>query len=405
MARNARSKVSAAANTPHSTNNKKGNRIKVEAKPGNEVLAVDNPVDLMGCRTEESLAAYRTNFVVRLPKGSFEYYNTHSIAQFDWFDREAALRQMCKDPLFNVIKTPKTTELIVLARLIHILVSWSLTPRKGSHSSILHFDIFLMWCVLNGKKIDLAYVIYHHMKSAQAYQKGPLPYDTHLTLFFKSMAKSVVDNKFHVEKSDQNHILDMSNLIMIGLVFDEVTRRWVEKVLERGEGVVGDVTYEEDDELSGGEPVRILVVDSEAEGDHVESTKHGGYEHIRDGDDQGADTGGDFDWDNEVATNFRGAEGVDSVVNEQAEEDNEVKEPVEGEDCPVTPPNEKGCNESAQKNPDVGASTSQQSSALFCSFIDDLKALVEYRLDRIENFFIFVDGRVRQMNDAFTKAG
>ncbi|KAK9118342.1 hypothetical protein Scep_016435 [Stephania cephalantha] len=103
MARTNRSKISTATNTPPSTNSKKGKRIKVEAKPvdspppkkmratssgtrnrkevlavekpvdlmgcnktkGNEVLAMDNPVNLMGCRTEESLTAYRTNFVVR----------------------------------------------------------------------------------------------------------------------------------------------------------------------------------------------------------------------------------------------------------------------------------------------------------------------------------------------------
>ncbi|KAK9125209.1 hypothetical protein Scep_014055 [Stephania cephalantha] len=55
-----------------------------------------------------------------------------------------------------------------------------------------------MWCVLNGKKTDLAYVIYHHFKSAQAHQKGPLPYDMQVTLFFNSIAKSVVDNELHL---------------------------------------------------------------------------------------------------------------------------------------------------------------------------------------------------------------
>ncbi|KAK9169537.1 hypothetical protein Syun_001677 [Stephania yunnanensis] len=44
------------------------------------------------------------------------------------------------------------------------------------------------------------------------------------------MAKSNMDNNLHVEKSDRNHILDRINLIMMGLIFDEVTRWWVEKV-------------------------------------------------------------------------------------------------------------------------------------------------------------------------------
>ncbi|KAK9128778.1 hypothetical protein Syun_017575 [Stephania yunnanensis] len=59
----------------------------------------------------------------------------------------------------------------------------------------------------------------------------------------------------------------------------------VEKVLERGKGLSGDVTYEEGDEASGGELVCILDVDNEVEVQPIESTEHGCYEHSGDEDD------------------------------------------------------------------------------------------------------------------------
>ncbi|KAK9157794.1 hypothetical protein Scep_004368 [Stephania cephalantha] len=105
---------------------------------------------------------------------------------------------------------------------------------------------------------------------AQAHQKGHLPYNMHLTLFFKSMAKSNMDNELHVEKSYRNHILDRSNLIMMGLIFDEVTRRWVKKVSDKdfvgkrvgnNQGESGD----EDDVWDWCEPVPILDNDIEPE--------------------------------------------------------------------------------------------------------------------------------------------
>ncbi|KAK9158069.1 hypothetical protein Scep_004643 [Stephania cephalantha] len=84
----------------------------------------------------------------------------------------------------------------------------------------------------------------------------------------------------------------------------------------------------------------------------------------------------------------------------------------EGNDIPVTPP-VKGSDQSkvehAQNEPTIlptftmGSLSSQQPSDLFRSFFDELKATVENRLDRIEDFLVSLDGGLRKMNDAFNK--
>ncbi|KAK9142838.1 hypothetical protein Syun_012238 [Stephania yunnanensis] len=71
----------------------------VQKKKGKEILVLDIPVGLM----------------------RFEYNNTHQIAPIEGFDREVALRQVCKDPDFDVTKTPKTGELTILTHLIHVV--------------------------------------------------------------------------------------------------------------------------------------------------------------------------------------------------------------------------------------------------------------------------------------------
>ncbi|KAK9169636.1 hypothetical protein Syun_001776 [Stephania yunnanensis] len=55
--------------------------------------------EILGHRVNVNPETIRSLF--KLPKGNFKYYNTHTVAQFDGFDREAALRQICKDLNFD----------------------------------------------------------------------------------------------------------------------------------------------------------------------------------------------------------------------------------------------------------------------------------------------------------------
>ncbi|KAK9157490.1 hypothetical protein Scep_004064 [Stephania cephalantha] len=172
-----------------------GKHVKVETKPvasllpkkwrvsssamsrkGKEVLCVKTPFDRVGCRTEEASVAYQQNFSIRLPKGNFQYYNTHMID------------------------------------------------------------------------------------------------------------KSVIEREMHVEKSDRNHVMDMKNLVMMGLVFVEVGRRWVDKGPNKdqsgeGDGDREDVSDDEDEESGEVDPVPILdsevqVIESAA----IESLEERDYE-------------------------------------------------------------------------------------------------------------------------------
>ncbi|KAK9144888.1 hypothetical protein Sjap_004791 [Stephania japonica] len=235
------------------------------SRKGKDVVVVKTPFDQMGCKTK---MAVRDN-----------------------------VRSIRLDMHVDV---GRPTDLTILAHFVHILVSRSLTPRKRSHSLIFHYDLFLMWCVLKGKKIDLAYVIYHHIKSAQSHQKVPIPYGMHLTMFFKQIDKSVIQRKVHEERSDRNNVLDMKNLVMMGLVFYEITCRWVEKVPGKAQGGEGDGDKQggnddEDDKLSQVDHVPILVNGMEV---HViESAEEREYEQNQNFDthfDEGkANPGGD----------------------------------------------------------------------------------------------------------------
>ncbi|KAK9158573.1 hypothetical protein Scep_005147 [Stephania cephalantha] len=55
-------------------------------------------------------------------------------------------------------------------------------------------------------------------------------------------------DKFVVESGHRNHVMDWKNLVMIGLVFYEVSRRWFEKGPNKDQGGEGDGDKEEGSE-------------------------------------------------------------------------------------------------------------------------------------------------------------
>ncbi|KAK9169620.1 hypothetical protein Syun_001760 [Stephania yunnanensis] len=66
----------------------------------------------------------------------------------------------------------------------------------------------------------------------------------------RSIDKSIVEKKVHVERNDQNHVMDRKNVVIMELVFDVFSRRWVEKRPNKDQGGEGDGDKEEgsDDE-------------------------------------------------------------------------------------------------------------------------------------------------------------
>ncbi|KAK9104942.1 hypothetical protein Scep_021786 [Stephania cephalantha] len=168
--------------------------------------------------------------------------------------------------------------------------------------------------------------------------------------------------------------MDRKNSVMMGLVFDEVSRRWVEKGPDKdhnnkGDGDREDGSDDEDEESDEVYPIPIINNDSKV---NVESTEETGLEHSEDGEERGVEQGENSELEKEVTNNMEDDILFSTAPLEDGERDQE------GNDIPVTPP----------------VMDSDQS-----------KATVEYRLDHIKDLLVSLDGRLQKMNDVFNKAG
>ncbi|XP_059650766.1 uncharacterized protein LOC132296597 [Cornus florida] len=134
------------------------------------------------------------------------------------FDKLAAIRQMSYDSRTTNIKEVKSKQLTMEARLIHKIIAYSILPKTGSRSKVSRMEIFLIWCVLNGKDFDLAYIIFHHMLACKKKKNTPLHYAMVLTHIF--MANNIPLDKSESAKLGPRDILDAFNLDTMGLKRD-----------------------------------------------------------------------------------------------------------------------------------------------------------------------------------------
>ncbi|KAK9112204.1 hypothetical protein Scep_019723 [Stephania cephalantha] len=160
----------------------------------------------------------------KLPKGKFEYYNTHHFAHVKGFDQGTVLCQICKKPPRYISKRLKTHQLMMLGRLLHILITRSITPRTGNFPSITRFDLFLMW---------------------------------------RMNPSILTSEEGYVFESDCNHILGKSNLLLMGLTLIPKMGTWVDK-----DG--NSISSEEDNQEDGNQDEGDVNGEEVKVRDHVE---------------------------------------------------------------------------------------------------------------------------------------
>ena len=88
---------------------------------------------------------------------------------------------MCGNSSIEESYRPKISELTLESWLIHHIITHNIIPRSGSYKYTSSLDLFIMWCILNKVKLDLAFYIGWHMDTCVKKKNGALPYGLHIT--------------------------------------------------------------------------------------------------------------------------------------------------------------------------------------------------------------------------------
>ena len=92
------------------------------------------------------------------------------------FDRATALHQITGNPNFPIDQTPKNSELIPNAKLLHSLNTYIFLPRSGHRDAINLMDVYLLDRLLNRRQTNLPHIILNHIFEAYKSPTNRLPY-------------------------------------------------------------------------------------------------------------------------------------------------------------------------------------------------------------------------------------
>ncbi|KAK9128336.1 hypothetical protein Syun_017133 [Stephania yunnanensis] len=126
-----------------------------------------------------------------LPKGSFRCFKSNWWPEVGVFDPLNARNLLTGRTDITTPRKPLLNEVTIEARLAHKQVAHVLAPKVGSITWMTFYDVFLMWCVLTGAKIDLPHIIGLHMLRASVKPRSSIPYSNHLSRIFTTVGLSL----------------------------------------------------------------------------------------------------------------------------------------------------------------------------------------------------------------------
>uniref|UniRef100_A0A2N9GBK7 Putative plant transposon protein domain-containing protein n=1 Tax=Fagus sylvatica TaxID=28930 RepID=A0A2N9GBK7_FAGSY len=164
--------------------------------------------------------------ILGVPRTGVERYTTNSWVQFEGYDPLESIRQMCGNPSIEVPYRPKIAELTLESRLIYHIIAHNILPRSGSYEYTSYLDLFILWCILNKVKLDLAFYIGWHMDTCVKKKNGALPYGLQITTILHHFG---VDLSGEKETRDVSHKDVYGETTMRQMRYEFKDDTWVKK--------------------------------------------------------------------------------------------------------------------------------------------------------------------------------
>ncbi|GAU41381.1 hypothetical protein TSUD_398180 [Trifolium subterraneum] len=146
----------------------------------------------------------------------------------DWYDQVKVNKEDLKREMFTEEgakkNAPPSSMLKTEYKLLHNMCQHSFFPRTGSKDKVTNLDLLLMYHMAKGIKLNLPYIILHHMTHAatSGFNKTALPYGMILTrifgLYYADMNNTPFDNHYftfnlknvsHMKKESETPAVDI----------------------------------------------------------------------------------------------------------------------------------------------------------------------------------------------------
>lgn len=139
------------------------------------------------------------NRILGTPNDGLELYSTRTKIDYPWFSIENAVRKICRrsDLSSEFCRSPlKSQALPLQTRILHYVLHHVITPRSGHGDEVNRLDVAIMDCILEGRVLNIGYIILHNMLNTPHITKKSLPYGSIITRILKFFKVPITEPTF-----------------------------------------------------------------------------------------------------------------------------------------------------------------------------------------------------------------
>lgn len=132
---------------------------------------------------------------------------------------------ICQEAQNDLVQTVKNIHLTLPYRLIHLILTYNITPKLASRDQINNLEVYLIWAIWTRKRLNWAGIIfYRFFKRGILRNNSNLEYGIALFKLFKNFEVDM-EHEIDVHKLTKDDYF--SKDIICKMYYDLVDDRWV----------------------------------------------------------------------------------------------------------------------------------------------------------------------------------
>ena len=156
------------------------------------------------------------NRILGTPNEGLKLYNIRTKIDYSWFSIENVVRKICRrrDLSSEFCRSPLKSQVLPLQiKIFYYVIHHVITPRFGHADEINRLDVTILDCILEGRMLNVGYIILHHMLSTPCIAKRFIPYANIITRILKYFSVPITEPIFFNSRELGDGVI--ANLVFI----------------------------------------------------------------------------------------------------------------------------------------------------------------------------------------------
>lgn len=166
------------------------------------------------------------NTMASSPNFDLKFFDSYSWTEMSNVDPLVIIRVMLDDPSLDEVVKLAVSDFNIDRRLLHHMVFNIILPRTGKFEYVMFLNLFVMYCLLTRRQINLGHLLLNHMKDACEKKRHGLPYGMLFIQIFQVFEVDMGGEEREKTKTSKEY--NKNTLRLMGFIENE-EGEWVKK--------------------------------------------------------------------------------------------------------------------------------------------------------------------------------